>query len=113
SLQLAPSSDPTFISPTGAPRAYIKQKFTVPAGAQHLDAAIAYQVSLYNTATPIVYISLLDPTGRQAAYSIPQGLGSGYGHVDVVKPAAGTWTAVVWTPPSGLAGSYAGPVQLT
>jgi hypothetical protein len=112
SLQLAPSSDPTFISPTGAPRAYIKQKFTVPAGAQHLDAAIAYQVSLYNTATPIVYISLLDPAGRQAAYSIPQGLGSGYGHVDVVKPAAGSWTAVIWTRPSGT-GSYTGPVQFT
>jgi hypothetical protein len=111
-LQLAPSSDPTFINPTGAPRSYIKQKFTVPAGAQHLDAAIAYQVSLSSPATPIVYISLLDPSGRQAAYSIPQGLASGYGHVDIVKPVAGIWTAVIWTRPSGT-GSYAGPVQFT
>jgi hypothetical protein len=111
-LQLAPSTDPTFINPTGAPRSYIKQKFAVPAGAQHLDAAIAYQVSLYSSATPIVYISLLDPAGRQAAYSIPQGLGSGYGHVDIVKPAAGTWTAFIWTRPSGT-GSYTGPVQFT
>jgi Subtilase family len=111
-LQLTPSSDPTFINPTGAPRSYIRQKFTVPVGAQHLDAAIAYQVSLFNTATPIVYISLLDPSGRQAAYSIPQGLGSGYGHVDIVKPAAGVWTALIWTRPSGT-GSYAGPVQFT
>jgi hypothetical protein len=111
-LQLSPSSDPTFISPTGAPRAYIKQKFNVPAGAQHLDAAIAWQVSLYSTATPIAYLALLDPSGRQVAYSIPQGLGSGYGRVDVGKPAAGTWTAVIWTRPSGT-GTYSGPVQFT
>jgi hypothetical protein len=111
-LQLSPSSDPTFISPTGAPRAYIKQKFNVPAGAQHLDAAIAWQVSLYGTATPIAYLALLDPSGRQVAYSIPQGLGSGYGRVDVGKPAAGTWTAVIWTRPSGT-GTYSGPVRFT
>jgi hypothetical protein len=111
-LELAPSTDPTFINPTGAARSYIKQKFTVPAGAEHLDAAIAYQVSLYSSATPIVYMSLLDPAGRQAVYSIPQGLGSGYGHVDIVKPAAGAWTAVIWTRPSGT-GSYTGPVQFT
>ncbi len=111
-LNLAASSDPTFVNWTGASRAYIQHKFQVPAGAQHLDAAIAYQVSLYSTATPIVYIALLDPSGRQAAYSNPQGLGSGYGHVDVVKPAAGTWTAVIWTRPSGT-GTYSGPVQFT
>ena len=111
-VQLTPSSDPTFINPTGAARPYVKQKFTVPAGAEHLDAAIAFQVSLYTSDTPIAYIALLDPAGRQAAYSIPQGLASGYGHVDVVNPAAGTWTAVIWTRPPGT-GSYSGPVQFT
>jgi len=112
SVTLDPATDPTFINPTGAPRAYVKQKFMVPADAEHLDAAIAWQVSLTSSATPIAYIALLDPSGRQAAYSIPQGLGSGYGHVDVVHPAAGTWTALIWTRPSGV-GSYAGPVQFT
>jgi Subtilase family/Peptidase inhibitor I9 len=111
-LHLDPNSDPTFINPTGDPRSYIKQKFTVPANVEHLDAAIAYQVSLTSTATPIVYISLLDPSGQQVAYNIPQGLGSGYGHVDIVKPAAGSWTAIIWTRPSGV-GTYAGPVQFT
>ena len=38
---------------------------------------------------PIVYIGLVDPSGRQAAYSIPQGFNSGYGHVDVVDPVGG------------------------
>ncbi len=110
-LHLDPGSDRTFINPNGAARSYIEQKFTVPAGADHLDVAIAYQVSLTSAATPIVYVSLLDPSGRQAAYNIPQGLGSGYGHVDIVKPVGGSWTAIVWTRPSG-SGSYSGPVQL-
>ncbi|MEA3149953.1 MAG: hypothetical protein QOD56_892 [Gammaproteobacteria bacterium] len=111
-LHLDPSSNRTFINPTGSPRSYIEHKFAVPAGADHLDVAIAYQVSLTSTDTPIVYLSLLDPAGRQVAYSLPQGLASGYGHVDIVKPAGGAWTAVVWTRPSGT-GSYTGPVQLT
>lgn len=111
-VQLNPSTDPTFPNVAGAPRAYVKQTFTVPAGVQHLDAAVAWQTSLTGTATPIVYLSLLDPTGKQVQYSVPQGLGSGYGHVDVVNPVAGTWTAVIFTRPPGV-GSYAGPVQFT
>ncbi|MDP9066120.1 MAG: S8 family serine peptidase, partial [Pseudomonadota bacterium] len=111
-LQLAPASDPTYLNVTGSPRSYIEQKFVVPAGMQHLDAAVAYQVSVRKSTKPIVYLALLDPNGRQAAYTLPQGLASGYGHVDVVMPAAGTWTAVIATRPSGAA-SYAGPVQLT
>jgi hypothetical protein len=112
-VTLTPATDPTFVNPTGAPRSYVKKTFTVPAGADHLDAAIAWQVSLTSSATPIAYLGLLDPSGRQAAYTIPQGAGSGYGRVDVGKPAAGTWTAVIWTRPAGVAESYAGPVQFT
>jgi hypothetical protein len=111
-LNLAPSSEPVFLSPTGAQRSYIEQKFTVPSGAQHLDAAIAFQVSLTSSATPYGYLALLDPSGREAAYSLPQGAASGYAHVDVVKPVAGTWTAVIFTRTSGV-GSYTGPVQFT
>ena len=111
-VTLNPSTDPTFLNPSGAPRAYVKRTFAVPAGAQHLDAAIAFKTPVGSTNPPIAYISLLDPSGRQAAYSIPQGLGSGYGHVDIVSPAAGTWTAIIWTRVPG-AGSYAGPVQFS
>jgi hypothetical protein len=112
-VTMSPSTDPTFLNPTGSPRSYVKKTFTVPAGADHLDAAIAWQQSLTSAATPIVYLGLLDPSGRQAAYSIPQGAGSAYGHVDIGKPTAGTWTAIVWTRPAGVADSYAGPVQFT
>ncbi len=58
-------------------------------------------------------MALLDPSGNNAGYTIPQGPSSGYGHVDVVSPAAGTWTAVIWTQPTGGLQSYSGTVQLT
>lgn len=111
SVNLDPSTDPTFPNVEGDPRSYVTRKFTVPSGAAHLDASIAWQET--PTASLIVYLSLFDPSGRQATYSLPQGFGQGYGHVDVVNPAGGTWTAVFFTRPSGVAASYSGPVQFT
>ena len=111
-VQLNPASDPSFPNVAGAPRTYVKQKFAVPAGAQFLDVEIAYQVSLTSSDTPIVYLGLVDPSGRLLQYSVPQGTASGYGHVDVVKPVHGTYTAYIYTRQSGV-GSYTGPVQMT
>src|SRR6202012_994530 len=113
SLTLDPAKDKTFINSGGATRAYIKQTFKVPAGIQHLDAAIAFQIDLSSTDSPLVLFALLDPSGNQAAYSIPQGSGNGFGRADVDNPAAGTWTVIVWTRPVGSDGSYTGPVQFT
>jgi len=113
SLTLDPAKDPTFINSGGNARAYIKQTFKVPAGVQHLDAAVAFQIDLTSTDSPLVLFALLDPSGNQAAYSVPQGTGNGYGHVDVVSPAGGTWTVIVWTRQAGAAGSYSGPIQFT
>ena len=107
-LHVDPASDPTFLSPGGHNRADVEQTFRVPLGAQHLDAAIAFQTQI--NPGGIVFLSLFDPLGRLAAYSVPQGTGSGYGHVDVVNPASGTWTAAVSVIAAG-AFSYAGPVQ--
>jgi hypothetical protein len=111
SINLDPASDPVLLNPDGAPRSYTTHKFSVPAGAAHLDASIAWQEN--PSASLIVYLSLIDPSGRQAIYSIPQGFGQGFGHVDVVKPAGGTWTAVFFTRPPGVAASYSGPVVFT
>lgn len=113
SLNLNPAKDPTFINSGGNARAYIKQTFEVPAGVQHLDAAIGFQINLNSSDSPLVLFALLDPSGNQAAYSLPQGTGNGYGHVDVDNPAAGTWTVIVWTRPVGAAGSYTGPIEFT
>jgi len=102
------SGDKTFLDEYGVKRSYVEKSFTVPAGAQHLDAAIAFTGSSSD-----VRISLLDPAGRLAAYSLPQGFGNGYGHVDVVAPAPGTWTAVIWTVAGNPPYTYSGPVQFT
>lgn len=112
-VTLDPATDPTYLNTSGAPRAFVRHTFSVPAGAQHLDVAIAFRTAGEDPgAPPIVYLHLFDPSGRLAQYSLPQGFGSGYGHVDVNFPAAGTWTALVATRPPG-ADSYSGPVQLT
>ena len=104
------ASDPTFPSPGDLPRNYVLQKFTVPAGAQHLDAAIAWQAPFFGAAVT-ADLGLIDPSGRDAGYTIPQGASSGFGHFDVVNPQPGTWTAVIWT--SAVSQSYYGPVQFS
>jgi hypothetical protein len=111
-LTLDPVTDPTAISPTGEPYPYITQTFTVPSGAHHLDAAIAWQNP--NFGNIVAYIGLVDPSGRQVAFSDPFYGGTGYGHVDVVAPVAGRWTAVITTLSLDSPDySYAGPVQFT
>jgi hypothetical protein len=112
-LQLAPATDLSFANAFGAARPYVAQTFEVPAGADHLDAAIAFPSRTAKGKQTWGFIGLLDPSGRQAAYSIPQGVGSGYGQVEVAKPPAGRWTAIVGTTPESLGDSYAGPVELT
>jgi hypothetical protein len=114
-LKLDPTVDARFINVAGNTRVYVTKTFKVPANADHLDAAVAFlsPLSIAATNPPLVYLSLIDPSGREAAESNPQGLGSGYGHVDIVKPQAGTWTAVVWTRKTGVAGSYSGPIEFT
>ena len=108
-VHLHPANDATFVDSAGFVRAYIIKKFTVPAGQQYLDAAIAWQGDSTGT---LARISLLDPSGRQVAYSIPQGAGQDYGRVDVVHPTAGVWSAVIFT--RGVFGvGYTGPVQFT
>jgi hypothetical protein len=108
-LTLNPATDASF--PTyypGGINYYTEYQFDVPEGVQHLDAATAFANPLPGPPGQ-VFFGLIDPSGRQAAYSSPQGL-SGYGHVDVVHPAGGPWTAIVFTP-NGL--PYTGPVQFT
>jgi hypothetical protein len=95
---------------------YITQSFEVPAHADHLDVAISFQNPIHaalGSHAPLVMLALIDPTGHQAAYSYPQGAGSGYGQVEVVKPPAGLWTAYIYTPAPGYFASYSGPVQFT
>jgi Subtilase family/Peptidase inhibitor I9 len=115
-LSLDPASDATFVDATGQAEPYVTQSFAVPEGADHLDAAIAWQPLVAGSPT-LATLFLVDPSGRLATYSFPQDA-SGYAQAEVVHPAAGTWTAVIspptWTDssPTPPAWNYAGPVQL-
>jgi hypothetical protein len=109
-LTLAPGSDPTILGVLGDSNSCITEHFTVPANAQHLDTAIAWQNPIGGSST--VAYGLLDPAGRNAAFSFPDGEGSSYGRADVVAPAAGNWTAIVCTLTSDPS-TYSGPVKFT
>jgi Subtilase family/Peptidase inhibitor I9 len=96
-INVTPASDPTFPDYKGVPQGYQKVTFTVPAGAQRLDAAIAHP-----GAGSELNMTLFDPEGRLAAYTYQSaGEASNFGHIDVRVPQAGTWTAVIFTPVSG------------
>ena len=53
-------------------------------------------------------ITLIDPNGTFVGDSRPQGLGN-YGNLQIAHPAAGTWTAYVYSRDAA-AGGYIGPV---
>jgi hypothetical protein len=116
-VQLNSSTDEQFAYATnGAPWVAHPVKFTVPAGADRLAATIAWQgkaqPSGSNTVTPVVRMTLLDPSGRFETNTRPQGgaVSPNWGIVDVPHPVAGDWTAVLYTP-AGTKG-FTGPVTL-
>ncbi|WP_406630297.1 S8 family serine peptidase [Amycolatopsis sp. WGS_07] len=107
---------PTFPYFNGTNWAYKKVTFSVPNGAQRLLARMAWQGSPKTvngqSVTPVVRLTLLAPDGTFVANSRPQGgaATANYANVDVTRPAAGTWTAVLYSA-SGPVG-YTGDVQL-
>lgn len=116
-VQLDSSTDPTFKYATnGATWVQHQVKFTVAAGADRLGASIAWQGAPQqagsSTVTPVVRLTLLDPSGRFETNSRPQGgaVSPNFGFVDVPHPVAGEWTAILYTP-AGAKG-FTGPVQL-
>lgn len=93
-----------------------KVTFAVPSGVDRLDANIAYtspspvSSDPHNVAAATrVRITLVDPTGKLASYSLPQGAGN-YGDSQVTSPAAGTWIAYVYSHSSATGGTL-GPVR--
>ncbi len=90
------------------PDNYAVFHFTVPASQSRLDVSIAYPADSVAVIAP-VSLTLIDPKGRYAANSDPQGVGN-YGNADVRAPAAGTWTAVV-NDVTGADGGFTGAVS--
>ncbi len=102
-------SDPQTPDYAGVPINYQRLTFRVPAGVDRLNASAAF-----HSATPDaslnarVRITLIDPNGKYVGDSRPQGLGN-FGNLQIASPAAGTWTAYVYSRDAN-AGGYIGPV---
>src|SRR5205807_1073631 len=63
-VPLNAATDPTFINERGVPQAFKEIKFTLPAGADRLDASIAYPGP-----ASTVNLTLFDPAGRFTAFT--------------------------------------------
>ncbi len=94
SVTLADAISPQFTDYQGLPDNYAVFHFTVRPGAGRLAASIAYQGPPNGDPFPTRFI-LVDPRGRLAADSVPQGTGD-YGSADVRAPVPGVWTGVVF-----------------
>jgi Subtilase family/Peptidase inhibitor I9 len=103
SVQLDATSPatPTWASGFGSVFAFVTRTITVPAGADHLDASIAF-----SPPDEQVTLRLLDPGGGFVARTDFEGP-SGFGHLDVHAPVPGTWTAIFDSPasPTGFKGA--------
>ena len=113
-LDVAAASGQTVAYPTtGAPWSYQKFTFAVPGGADELSSTIRWASGApYGGAGPVVRLSLFAPDGTYAGNTRPQGGAhpADYGLITLKRPAAGTWTGVLYTP---VTGGFTGKVTAT
>jgi hypothetical protein len=102
----------SFVNDAGAERTGLTQTFHVPPGAQHLDVSVAFHPDPTGATIPTILMALIDPSGKLADYNVEQGVNVGFTRAEVINPAAGTWTAYVYTHPAD-AETYAGPLKFT
>jgi subtilisin family serine protease len=105
-VNLSPSS-PTYIDGEGRTDFYALHTFSVPAGAGNLNGNITWNDQQIGG---VAFETLFDPQGNVAAYSLLGTNQSGFGHVEVHNPMAGTWTAVIFTVSNA---PYTGPVKFS
>jgi hypothetical protein len=104
SVTLSDSSSPQFTNYQGITNNYETFTFHVSPGQNRLDASIAYPGTPAKGNNQRVRLILVNPGGRFAAHSLPQGVGN-YGNVDVTNPVGGTWTGVIFSDVSTSSGT--------
>jgi subtilisin family serine protease len=101
------AGSPTYIDGEGRTDHYALHTFTVPAGADNLNGNITWNALGIGG---VAFETLFDPNRAVAAYSLIGTNRSGFGHVCVHNPIAGTWTAVIFTVSNA---PYFGPVTFS
>jgi subtilisin family serine protease len=101
------SGNPSYIDGEGRTDHYQLHTFSVPAGADYLNGNITWNDLQVGG---VAFETLFDPLGNVAAYSLIGTDQSGFGHVEVRHPIAGSWTAVIFTVSNA---PYTGPVQFS